>query len=71
MCGRASGALFQEARVPLEEEDVVEEVERERPEVEERGYEAPVLPCCQYRNFIPSAWGANLVPKEYGADTVE
>jgi hypothetical protein len=36
--GRAPGALFEEARVSLEEEDVVEEVEREGTEVEECRY---------------------------------
>ena len=44
---RAPGALFEEARVSLEEEDVVEEVERERTEVEEGRYEAPILSLCQ------------------------
>jgi hypothetical protein len=40
---RSPGALFEEARVSLEEEDVVEEVEAEGAEVEEGGEEAPVL----------------------------
>ena len=43
---RAPGALFEEARVSLEEENVVEEVEREGPEVEECSYEAPILSPC-------------------------
>lgn len=44
---RASGALFKEARVSLKEIDVIEQIERERPKVEERRYEAPVLSLCQ------------------------
>ena len=32
----------------MQEEDVVEQVEAEGSEVEEGGYEAPVLPCNQY-----------------------
>jgi hypothetical protein len=44
---RAPGALFKQARVSLEEEDVVEEVEREGAEVEEGRYEAPILSPCQ------------------------
>jgi hypothetical protein len=41
--GRASGRLLEKARVALEKEDVVEEVEAEGPEVEEGGDETPVL----------------------------
>lgn len=40
---RAPRALFEEARVALEEVDVVEEVERQRAKVEEGGQESPVL----------------------------
>jgi hypothetical protein len=50
VCGRASGRLFKKARVALQEEDVVEEVEAEGSEVEEGSYEAPVLPYNQYES---------------------
>jgi hypothetical protein len=43
MGGRAARALLEEARVALQEEDVVEQVEREGAKVEEGCYEAPVL----------------------------
>ena len=39
----AAGRLFQQAGVALEEEDVVEQVEAERAEVEEGGEQSPVL----------------------------
>jgi len=41
--GDARGALLQHARVPLDEEDVEEEVEAEGAEVDEGAEEAPVL----------------------------
>ena len=41
--GRRSGALLEEARVSLEEEDVEEQVERGWSEVDEGGQEPPVL----------------------------
>lgn len=46
MCRRASRRLFEEARVALEEEDVVEKVEAKRAEVEEGSEESPVLLVC-------------------------
>ena len=41
--GGASGRFFEKARVALEEEDVIEEVETERSEVEESCDQSPVL----------------------------
>lgn len=41
--GDAAGGFFEHARVALDEEDVEEEVEGERAEVDEGGEEAPVL----------------------------
>ena len=69
---RAPGALFEEARVSLEEEDVVEEVEREGPEVEERRNETPILsPCQSGCAYAQNMGDAYLASKEYGAYAVE
>jgi hypothetical protein len=46
---RPSGGLFEEARVSLEEEDVVEEVETERTKVKEGRYQSPILTNCELR----------------------
>lgn len=43
VCRRATGRFLEQARVSLEEEDVVEEVEAEWAEVEEGGEQSPVL----------------------------
>lgn len=43
MRGGTAGGFLEEAGVALEEEDMEEEVEGERAEVKEGGYEAPVL----------------------------
>lgn len=43
VCRRAAGRFLEQARVSLEEEDVVEEVEAEWAEVEEGGEQSPVL----------------------------
>ena len=43
MRGRSARGFFEQAGIALQEEDVEEEIEGERAEVEEGGYEAPIL----------------------------
>jgi predicted anti-sigma-YlaC factor YlaD len=53
---RAPRRLFEQARIPLEEEDVVEEVEAERAKVKEGRYQPPVLRTSQW--MLQSVLGA-------------
>ncbi len=43
MCRRATRGFLKQARIPLEEEDVVEEIEAQRTEIEEGSDQAPIL----------------------------
>lgn len=40
---RAPGGFFKKTGVPLKEEDVEDEIQGKRSEIEECGYEAPIL----------------------------
>ena len=57
----ATGGLFKKARVALEEEDMKKEVKGKRAEVEESGYEAPVLYVYKSYSRSNQQWEA-LVP---------
>jgi len=73
MSRRAPGGFFKEAGITLEEEDVEDEVQRQRAEIEECGYESPVLCTCERRNRVERGLqlSSHLVLDEDGAEAVE